>query len=161
MSLSAILTMLRKDIVHGPKNFFFIQAVITPIFTTLLVTLLFGSVLSGKPSLGFVLQGASELSTRLEQIDFLQSSEYRSVDELKADVLAGRLDVGLVMAADFDQACVEQGFDVFIIDKSACWSDFLLVELRGHLAGEILGKPTVGTDVGAGNAKLFIRHNGD
>jgi len=64
MSLSAILAILRKDIVHGPKNFFFIQAVITPISTTLLVMLLFGSIFSGKPSIGFVYRGETRFRDR-------------------------------------------------------------------------------------------------
>jgi len=103
MSVSRILSILRKDLVHSPKSFHFIQAVFTPLVCTLMVYLLFGSVLSGKPSVGLVYEGETEISELIRKTDFLRLFEYESLDTLKTAVLSGKLDVGIAIPAGFDQ----------------------------------------------------------
>ncbi len=70
-------------------------------------------------------------------------------------------DHGVFQAASFDQAFVEQRFDIFVINEGSGWSDFLFVELGGDFAGEKLGEAAVGADIGDRNPELFIGDDGD
>jgi ABC-2 type transport system permease protein len=132
MKIFRILTMLKKDLIKGPKGFFFIQAVLTPIITSLLVLLLFGSALSGKPSAGFVFEGETELRELIQRIDFIRFSQYESQEKLKDSVLAGKLDVGIVIPAGFDEQ-VKEGKTAQV--KNYIWGESLLKDRSVIFAG--------------------------
>ncbi|MFC2165647.1 ABC transporter permease [Acidobacteriota bacterium] len=132
MSASRILTILGKDLVHSPKSFHFIQAVITPLLCTLMVYMLFGSVLSGKPSIGFVFDGETEISDLIQKLEFLRFSEYESIDTLKAAVLSGKLDLGVSIPTGFDQD-VRKGGPAYL--KSYIWGESLMKDRAVIFAG--------------------------
>ena len=80
MSLRRILALLLKELVYGPKNFLFIFAVVIPVGFSLVVTLLFGSLFSGRPQLGIVDAGNSELRALLLAQEFIEVRDYSNED---------------------------------------------------------------------------------
>ncbi len=132
MRISRIFAILGKDLVHGPKSFFFVQAVATPIITSLLVSMLFGSFLSGKPSVGFLFEGETEIRALIKKIDFIRFSEYESIDALKSAVLSGRMDMGISIPAGFD-GDVRKGGPAYV--KNYIWGESLLKDRATIFAG--------------------------
>jgi ABC-2 type transport system permease protein len=102
--IARILAILRKDLIHGPKSFFFVQAVATPIFTTLFISMLFGSSLSGKPALGLLIEGESDLPAIIREIDYIRFSQFDSFDRAKSLVASGKLDMLVSIPTGFDDA---------------------------------------------------------
>lgn len=102
MNFRRTLVLLGKEIRHSSKNFIFVFAVVIPVVLSLVVTLLFGSLFSGKPRLGIADQGESELATKLVDINALLSKEYTSEEELRTAVEIGAVDFGLVIPETFD-----------------------------------------------------------
>ena len=102
MNIRRVYVLLGKELRYSSKNFIFVFAVVIPIVLSLVVTLLFGSLFSGKPKLGINDQGDSELAAMLVDTDALLSKEYSSDDELRAAVESGAVDFGLVIPQQFD-----------------------------------------------------------
>jgi ABC-2 type transport system permease protein len=132
MNVSRILIILQKDILHSPKSFHFVQAVFTPLLCTLMVYLLFGSVLSGKPSVGFLYEDKTEISRLIQKVDFIRFSEFETEDALKNAVLSGRLDIGVAIPAGFDQD-VRKGGSAHI--KAYIWGESLIKNRAVIFAG--------------------------
>jgi ABC-2 type transport system permease protein len=102
MNLSRIFVLLGKEIRHSSKNFIFVFAIVIPIVLTLLVTLMFGTLFSGKPKLGINDQGNSKLFAMLVATEGLLSREYSSDADLRQAVESGAVDLGLVIPQQFD-----------------------------------------------------------
>ena len=132
MKLSRILAILGKDLVYGPKSFFFIQALVTPIITSLIISLLFGSVLSGKPAVGIVYEGESVIREMTDEIEFIRFKEYSSLDEMNNAVKMGRLDIGILIPENFD-ADIQKNSPTYI--KSYVWGESLLKDRAVIFAG--------------------------
>jgi ABC-2 type transport system permease protein len=107
MNWQRIGVLLKKELVWGPKNFLFIWAIVTPLVLSLLVLLLVGTIFSGRPQLGLVAEGQSQLVTQLGQLDGLDLRTYESADELLTAVRGGAVDMGLVLPVGFDQQMVD------------------------------------------------------
>jgi ABC-2 type transport system permease protein len=103
MSLRRIYVLYIKEIIQGPKNFLFLFALITPVVLTLLVTLVFGTYLSGKSRLGVVDPGGSRLTELATHNQALSVRTYQSISEMEDAVGRGALDMGLVLPAEFDR----------------------------------------------------------
>lgn len=121
MSISRIFTLVKKEFLYGSKNFIFFMAVFMPLIISLVISLLVGTLFSGKPRLGIFDQGASQLTVKMSQPDFLVTRTYTSEKQLRDDVERGALDMGLVLPADFDQV-LQSGsapsMDLFIWGES-------------------------------------------
>lgn len=102
MNINRIFTLLKKEFVYGSKNFIFIMALVMPVVITLVISLLVGTLFSGKPRLGIFDQGSSQLTGKMRQQDFLLTEIYSSQEQLHSDVERGALDMGLVLPLDFD-----------------------------------------------------------
>jgi ABC-2 type transport system permease protein len=102
MNIRRIFILLGKEFRHTSKNFIFVFAIVIPLAITLLVSLLFGSLFSGKPKLGIHDQGDSVLTTKLVSTEGLSSREFVSVDDLRAAVKSGAVDLGVVIPQQFD-----------------------------------------------------------
>jgi ABC-2 type transport system permease protein len=102
MNIRRVYVLLGKELRYSSKNFIFVFAVVIPIVLSLVITLLFGSLFSGKPKLGINDQGDSELAAMLVDTDALLSKEYSSDDELREAVESGAVDFGLVIPQQFD-----------------------------------------------------------
>ncbi len=102
MNIPRVYVLLGKELRYSSKNFIFVFAIVIPVVLSLVVTLLFGSLFSGKPKLGINDQGDSELAAMLTNTEALLSKEYSSDDELRAAVESGAIDFGLVIPQQFD-----------------------------------------------------------
>jgi ABC-2 type transport system permease protein len=102
MNIPRVYVLLGKELRYSSKNFIFVFAIVIPVVLSLVVTLLFGSLFSGKPKLGINDQGDSELAAMLTNTEALLSKEYSSDDELRAAVERGAIDFGLVIPQQFD-----------------------------------------------------------
>ncbi len=59
MSLKRVSILLGKDLIHGPKNFIFVMALVAPVLISLLLSLIFGTLFTEKPKLGIADEGSS------------------------------------------------------------------------------------------------------
>ena len=123
MNLRRVGVLLGKEIVHGSKSFVFIFAVVMPVVLTVAVSLLFGTLFSGKPKLGIVDEGASRMVPMAEALDSLTLRQYSSDAELKQAVGDGAVDLGIVLPAGFD-AMVEGRETVSLL--AYIWGESLL-----------------------------------
>ena len=83
MSILRTLSIIRKDLRLGPRSPIFLYALIYPVLITLIVQVVFGSLLEPRPRLGIVDLGRSEITTlmaRQEGIDLIlfDESSHRS-----------------------------------------------------------------------------------
>jgi ABC-2 type transport system permease protein len=102
MSLRRIGILLQKEFVQGPKNFIFIFGLVMPVVLTLVLSLLFGSFFSGKPRLGVVNMGDSQVMAILNENAALSIRLYTTVAELEDAAARGAIDLGMVLPAGFD-----------------------------------------------------------
>ena len=102
MNFPRVMAILAKDLIYGPKSFFFVQAVITPIISALMILLLFGSILSGKPDVGIIYKEETGLKKLVESVEYVHFAEYRSLDDMKNAVLTGKLDAGVIIPRGLD-----------------------------------------------------------
>lgn len=104
MSLARVFRVFRKDMVVGPRSPIFMYALALPVAMTLVLQLAFGTLFEPKPRLGLVDQGNSEISVAALALDGIELASLGDVQELKRQVEANDLDVGLVLPAGFDDA---------------------------------------------------------
>jgi len=121
MNLNRIFTLVKKEFIYGSKNFIFVMALVMPVLLTLVISLLVGTLFSGKPRLGIFDRGSSQLTVKMSQQDFLLTEIYSSEEQLRSDVERGALDMGLVLPVDFDtqlQAGAATSMDLFVWGES-------------------------------------------
>ncbi len=102
MSIRRVGVLLGKELRQGWRNVIFVFAVVIPIVVTILVSLLFGSVFSGKARVGLVDSGNSELIGRATGLAALDVKLYDSPQALRAATAQGLVDLGIVLPDDFD-----------------------------------------------------------
>lgn len=143
MSAHRILTLLKKEFIQGPKNYMFIFAVVMPVVISLVVTLLFGTVFSGKARLGLVDEGDSLLPELAQDLDGLTVSQYASAAALRTAIELGSLDMKLVLSSGFDSQ-VRSGepieLTVFTWGESHLKNRVILATALVHLMREIAGQ---------------------
>jgi ABC-2 type transport system permease protein len=103
MNLRRILILFRKEVFLGMKNYLFIFALVMPVLFTLVVTVVFGTFLSGKARMGVVDLGQSALPALAGENQALLVQTYHSELALRDAVERGAVDVGLVLPSRFDQ----------------------------------------------------------
>jgi ABC-2 type transport system permease protein len=159
MSLRRVAILLRKEVVHGSKGFLFIFALVMPVILSLVLSLLFGTLFSGKPTLGIADLGTSQLVPKAKALDSLIFREYASAPELRNAVGAGAVDMGLVLPSDFDRL-MQQGdlatLDVYVWGESLLKNRLLLGSTIAVLIREVEGQEVpveiVATTVGEGES---------
>ena len=97
MSPRRIAVLLRRELVHGSKSFFFVFAILAPLVLSLAMSLIFGSLFSEKPKLGFADRGDSQLAQLATERDAVVAKAYASPSALKEAVRTGAVDMGLVV----------------------------------------------------------------
>lgn len=103
MSITRVGVLLGKEVRLGWRNIFFIFSVVMPVVFTVIISLVFGTVFSGKARLGLVDQGASALVGRAAALASVDVRVYTSPEALRVATADGMLDVGVVLPAGFDQ----------------------------------------------------------
>ena len=104
MRLKRIAVLVGKEFIYGSKSFVFIFAVVIPVLLSLFISLMVGTLFSGKPRLGVADLGNSQLPGNLARLEYLVIREYDSAETLKQDVERGALDIGIVLPTGFDAA---------------------------------------------------------
>jgi ABC-2 type transport system permease protein len=103
MSLRRVGVLLGKELVRGPRSFVFIMALVVPVVLTLLITLLFGAVFSGKVRLGLVDEGRSQMVPLAQSLESLTVKMYESEAELREAAAIGAVDIGVALPNTFDR----------------------------------------------------------
>jgi len=127
VSVRRVGILFLREIIQGPKNFIFIWAIVAPVVISLIVSLISGSLFSGKPHLGIVDLGESRLVTMAAELDSLSVSLYDTEDDMLSAIENGRLDMGIVLPEGFDSA-IAQGSGA---------------EIKAYIAGGSLAKNRV------------------
>ena len=103
MNIRHIGILLGKEFRYGMTNYFFIFALIAPLLFTLVINLVFGTLLSGKPKLGIYDRGSSRVTGALGDMTSIRVKTFSSEESLKQAVASGKRDVGVVFETDFDE----------------------------------------------------------
>jgi len=102
MSLKRVGIILGKEFLHGSRGYIFIFSIVAPIVISLMISLIFGTLFTGKPKLGVLDEGNSQLIPMIQELDTLNLKEYNSNPEIRQAVESGAVDVGIALPADFD-----------------------------------------------------------
>ncbi|ADJ26588.1 ABC-2 type transporter [Dehalogenimonas lykanthroporepellens BL-DC-9] len=121
MKIGRVGTLVRNEVIHGPKDFMVALAVVFPILAALFINLAFGNIFTEKAKLGIYDQGGSAVVAVLEESEALSVSSFDSELALRSAATDGSVDMGIVLPEDFDTA-VESGV---IRLKAFVWGESL------------------------------------
>ena len=144
MSFRRIFILLKNELFHGPKNFIFLFALVMPILLTLIVSLLFGTIFSGKPRLGIVDPTGSSFGQIMIEADYLLVNQYADAEQLRSATERGGVDMGVVIPAGFDQAVIDgtAKIDVLIWGESLIKNRASIAAALGEATIQITGAET-------------------
>jgi ABC-2 type transport system permease protein len=77
-----------------------------PVILSLVISLVVGTIFSGKPRLGIVDHGESQIRHGAHEMSSLRVKEYDTEDDLKEATGRGAVDVGMILPAGFDDNLV-------------------------------------------------------
>ncbi len=158
MNPKRIGVLLIKEFVQGMQGFIFIFAIVVPIVMSLVVTLLFGTIFSGKPKLGINDAGDSQLPTQALGMESFIVKTYDSTETLKQATTTGAVDIGISIPKDFDTKLISSEtteMTAYIWGESLMKSRAMLIaglanwirEIAGHKSPIEIRTTTLG-DVG-------------
>lgn len=104
MNARRILTLLRKEFFQGIRGWVFYMAVIAPLLISLMLSLVFGSLLSRSPRLGIVDEGGSAFVAAAQARDAFETRLYAGAAALERGVEDGAVDMGVILPAGLDDA---------------------------------------------------------
>jgi ABC-2 type transport system permease protein len=122
VSFRRVAILLSKEAKYGSKNFVFVFAIVMPFVLSVILALLFGTLFAGKPRLGIVDQGESQMVGLAKSTDSVVTTEYDSTEELIAATERGGIDMGVVLPPDFDSS-VSAGIPIEI--TALVWGESL------------------------------------
>jgi ABC-2 type transport system permease protein len=102
MSLKRIWTLIKTEVLHGPKDVVLVMAVVLPVLLALFVSLAFGDIFTDRAKLGIYDAGNSPLTAKLEAAGSMSVKNYGSEADLREAAASGAVDMGIVLPADFD-----------------------------------------------------------
>jgi ABC-2 type transport system permease protein len=102
MKISRVWTLIKTEILHGPKDLVLIMAVVLPVLLALFVNLAFGDIFTDRAKLGIYDEGNSPLVSKLEAAGSISVKIYHEEADLRAAAASGSVDMGIVLPADFD-----------------------------------------------------------
>jgi ABC-2 type transport system permease protein len=143
MNLRHIFTLLGKELLHGPKSFIVVWAIVAPIVLSLVFSLIFGSWLSDTPEMGIVDEGNSQLVTMFAELDSVITVEYDSESALRQAVENGSVDMGIWLPEGFDDAVTEGeevGLTAYVWGESLAKSRTVLGATLSNLLRELTGQ---------------------
>lgn len=123
MNLKRVWTLIKAEVLHGPKDIMLVMAVVLPILLALFVNLAFGNIFTDRAKLGVFDQGQSQVVSLLRDAESITYKDYDSEAALKTAAANGAVDMGVVLPADFD-AVLEGG----------------AIRLKAYIWGESLAK---------------------
>lgn len=123
MNLKRVWTLIKAEVLHGPKDVIVVMAVVLPILMALFVNLAFGNIFSDRARLGIFDQGQSDVVPILQASQGIAFKSYDSEAALRAATADGAIDLGVVLPPDFDST-LETG----------------TIRLKAYIWGESLAK---------------------
>ncbi len=102
MSFKRIWTLVKAELLHGPKDIILVVAIVIPVLLSLFFNLAFGNIFTGRARLGIYDQGASQMPALLQAAGSISLKMYDSELVLKEAAGSGSVDMGVVLPADFD-----------------------------------------------------------
>lgn len=102
MNLKRVGTLIKNEILHGPKDVILVMAVVMPILLALFVNLAFGDIFTDRAKLGVFDEGESQLVSVLESAESVTLKSYDNEADLRAATASGSVDMGIVLPDDFD-----------------------------------------------------------
>ncbi|MDV2989648.1 MAG: ABC transporter permease [Dehalogenimonas sp.] len=121
MKINRVVTLVKNEVLHGPKDFMLALAVVFPILAALFINLAFGNIFTDRAKLGILDQGSSQIVIILEGSDALSVTAFDSEAALRSAAADGSVDMGIVLPADFD-AVIDTGV---IRLKAFVWGESL------------------------------------
>jgi ABC-2 type transport system permease protein len=106
MSLKRVGILLGKELFQGPRSYIFVLTIVAPILISLVISLIFGTWLTGKPKLGIFDEGSSQMVTMTGQLTSVITREYGTESEIKQAVQNGAVDMGIVLPVNFDSSVI-------------------------------------------------------
>jgi ABC-2 type transport system permease protein len=143
MSVRRIVAVVGKDLFFGSKSLIFMFAIVVPLVLSLTISLLAGTLFSGKPRLGVADLDSSQLPARLAAQGYLTVRPYSSAETLRHDVERGALDMGIVLPSGFDAALQSGGptdLSVYLWGESLLKNRFLLAASLGRQIVDLAGR---------------------
>jgi ABC-2 type transport system permease protein len=151
VSLSRVLLVLRKDLQLGPRSPIFLWVLLLPVLITLMLQVTFGNLFDPNPRLGIVDQGASAVTTAVQDLDGIELTLLDDVDELKGKVEANDLDAGMVLQSGFDAALrsgTRPPLEFYVGGQSLASNRIILAVTAVDLVRDVEGSaPSVEVDV--------------
>lgn len=102
MSFKRIWTLIKAEVLHGPKDVILIMAVVIPVALGLFVNLAFGEIFTDRAKLGIYDEGESSITSLIRSTDSISVKTYLNEVSLRAAAANGSVDMGIVLPVDFD-----------------------------------------------------------
>lgn len=102
MNLKRVWTLIKNDVIHGPKDAVLVMSLVMPVLLALFVNLAFGNIFTDRGKIGIYDTGESGLPAILRNAESIMVKIYDTENQLKAAVSNGGVDMGIVLPADFD-----------------------------------------------------------
>ncbi len=104
MSLRRLAILFGKEVRQGRTSMWVLMALIVPVAFSLVITLVFGDLFAQRPRLGLVDKGDSAMPSLLQAKSHLSTTVFRDEAALRDALSRGRIVVGIVFPAGFDEA---------------------------------------------------------
>jgi ABC-2 type transport system permease protein len=112
MNLKRIWALIKNEVFHGHKDVVLVMSVVMPILLALFVNLAFGNIFGDRANLGVYDKGDSQIVTILDSSASINLKVYESEADLKEATASGVLDMGIVLAPDFDDMVLSGTADI-------------------------------------------------
>lgn len=142
MSLIRVWKLFLKEIAMGPRNPFFLYAVIVPIGLTFLLQMAFGTIFEPVPRLGIVDYGVSEIKESFAQEEGIELHVLNDAEELKKQVENDDLDAGMILQSGLDEKLrtgEKPQLDYFMGGESLASNRIILTVMALDIFREIKG----------------------
>lgn len=143
MNAGRILTLLRKEFFQGLRGWVFYMAVIAPLLISLLLSLVFGSLLSRAPRLGIVDEGGSALVAAAQARDAFETRLYADTAALERATEDGAVDMGVVLPPALDAGLASgetQSVRAYLWGESLARHRLILGVALADLFGDLAGR---------------------
>ncbi len=160
MSAGRIATLLKRELLQGPKSFILLWSVVLPVVMSLVLSLVFGTLFADQPRVGIADQDSSGLVALARQSRSIDVKLYGSAADLAQAVRTGTVDYGIVLPPDFD-SLVTAGQPVEItafvwresLAKHRAIAQATLLDLARQLSGR---EPPVDVSINTVGEKVSI-----
>ncbi len=102
MNVGRIWTLIKHEVLHGPRDAVLVMSIVMPVLLALFVNLAFGNIFTDRGKLGIYDEGQSRLVETVQAEDSVIVKTYGSEADLRQATLRGSVDMGIILPADFD-----------------------------------------------------------